>query len=142
MTVTVTTALTALSGVLTIPVTVDGKTFTKAFSWSVSRQGVQGSQGIPGVPGADGQVFYTWLKYADTPTTGMSDLPDGKTYMGIAYNKTTETESSNYADYTWSLIKGADGASGKGITGTTVTYQTHSNGTTAPTGTWLSLIHI
>ena len=136
VTVTVTTALTALSGVLTIPVTVDGKTFTKAFSWSVSRQGVQGSQGIPGVPGADGQVFYTWLKYADTPTTGMSDLPDGKTYMGIAYNKTTETESSNYADYTWSLIKGADGASGKGITGTTVTYQTHSNGTTAPTGTW------
>ena len=136
VTVTVTTSLTALSGVLTIPVTVDGKTFTKTFSWSVSRQGVQGSQGIPGVPGADGQVFYTWLKYADTPTTGMSDLPDGKTYMGIAYNKTTETESSNYADYTWSLIKGADGASGKGITGTTVTYQTHSNGTTAPTGTW------
>ena len=136
VTVTVTTALTALSGVLTIPVTVDGKTFTKTFSWSVSRQGVQGSQGIPGAPGADGQVFYTWLKYADTPTTGMSDLPDGKTYMGIAYNKTTETESSNYADYTWSLIKGADGSPGvpgaPGADGTTtytwVKYATSAAG--------------
>lgn len=119
VTVTVTTALTALNGVLTIPVTVDGKTFTKTFSWSVSRQGVQGSQGIQGNPGADGVTTYTWLKYADTPTTGMSDSPTGKTYMGIATNKTVSTESSTYADYTWSLIKGADGSDGSpGVPGT------------------------
>jgi hypothetical protein len=48
----------------------------------------------------------------------MSNFPDGKTYMGIAYNKTTATESSTYADYTWSLIKGAQGDQGiQGPTG-------------------------
>ena len=44
-TVTATTSLTQKSGVLTIPVTVDGKTFTKTFSWSVSFKGEQGATG-------------------------------------------------------------------------------------------------
>ncbi|MBO0962385.1 phage tail protein, partial [Neobacillus sp. MM2021_6] len=55
---------------------------------------------------------YTWIKYADTPTTGMSDNPDGKKYMGIAYNKTTAVKSSTYGDYQWSLIKGDKGDQG------------------------------
>ncbi|WP_342615075.1 hypothetical protein [Peribacillus frigoritolerans] len=74
--------------------------------------GPQGSQGIQGPKGADGVQLYTWLKYSDTPTSGMSDLPTGKKYMGIAYNKTTATESSNYADYSWSLIEGPTGPTG------------------------------
>ena len=49
----------------------------------------------------DGTSLYMWVKYADTPTTGMSDSPDGKTYMGIAYNKSSATASTNYSDYTW-----------------------------------------
>jgi hypothetical protein len=53
---------------------------------------------------------FTWLKYADDATgTGLSDSPVGKTYIGFATNKTTATESTNPADYTWSLIKGTDG---------------------------------
>ncbi|WP_324658919.1 tail fiber domain-containing protein [Bacillus cereus] len=83
--------------------------------------GATGSQGIQGPTGANGVTYYTWLKYADTPTTGMSDSPTGKTYMGIAYNKTSATESTNYADYSWSLIKGDTGATG-------------STGATGPTG--------
>ena len=81
-------------------------------TYSVSRFGENGAQGIQGPPGEDGQPLYTWIKYADTPTSGMSDRPDGKTYMGIAYNKESSTESSIYSDYQWSLIKGADGAQG------------------------------
>ena len=81
-------------------------------TYSVSRFGENGAQGIQGPPGEDGQPLYTWIKYADTPTSGMSDRPDGKTYMGIAYNKESATESSIYSDYQWSLIKGADGAQG------------------------------
>ena len=69
------------------------------------------------IKGADGKTLYTWLKYADSPTSGMSDSPAGKTYMGIAVNKTSITESSNYSDYTWSLIKGTDGISVKGDKG-------------------------
>lgn len=80
--------------------------------YSVSRFGENGPQGIPGPPGDTGQPLYTWIKYADTPTSGMSDLPDGKTYMGIAYNKESSTESSIYSDYAWSLIKGAQGIQG------------------------------
>jgi phage minor structural protein len=74
--------------------------------------GSQGPQGIPGPPGSNGQTLYTWLKYADSPTAGMTDTPTGKTYIGLAYNKTTATESSNYADYDWSLIRGAQGVQG------------------------------
>ena len=81
-------------------------------TYSVSRFGENGAQGIQGPPGDDGQPLYTWIKYADTPTSGMSDRPDGKTYMGIAYNKESATESNIYSDYAWSLIKGADGAQG------------------------------
>lgn len=75
-------------------------------------KGDQGLQGLTGGTGADGKTYYTWIKYADTPTTGMSDLPAGKSYMGIAYNKLTATESTNYNDYSWSLIKGDKGDTG------------------------------
>ena len=99
-------------------------------------QGEKGDQGIQGPKGADGKTYYTWLKYADTPTTGMSDDPAGKAYIGLAYNKTTATESSNYSDYTWSLIKGAKGDQGvagpKGTDGKTyytwIKYATSASG--------------
>jgi len=84
------------------------------YNWSL----IEGPQGPQGIQGPSGSSLYTWVKYADTPTSGMSNFPDGKTYMGIAYNKTTATESSTYADYTWSLIKGAQGDQGiQGPTG-------------------------
>lgn len=41
--VNVTSALTQRQGTLTIPVTVEGKTFTKIFSWSVSLEGTPGA---------------------------------------------------------------------------------------------------
>lgn len=87
----------------------DGKS---TVSYSISMKGETGPQGLQGKPGADGQPRYTWLKYADTPTSGMSDLPDGKGYIGLAYNKTTPSESSNYSDYTWSKIVGEQGPQG------------------------------
>ena len=41
--------------------------------------------------------------------------------IGIAYNKTTATESTSYSDYTWSLIKGDNGVQGPaGINGQTL----------------------
>ncbi|MFA2595203.1 tail fiber domain-containing protein, partial [Bacillus cereus] len=46
-----------------------------------------------------------WIKYADDAQgNGMSDLPDGKRYLGLAMNKTTATESTNKADYNWSPL--------------------------------------
>ena len=47
-TVTVTTDLTTLNGVLNIPITVDGVSFTKKFTYSLARKGDNG-RGITGV---------------------------------------------------------------------------------------------
>ena len=70
-------------------------------------------QGVQGVQGADGTDHYTWIKYAnDASGTGLSDLPDGKTYIGLAYNKTTATESTNPADYSWGRFLGPQGVAG------------------------------
>ncbi|WP_320019776.1 tail fiber domain-containing protein [Labilibaculum manganireducens] len=75
--------------------------------------GDQGLQGVKGDKGADGVQRYTWIKYADSSTgSGISNTPTGKTYIGFAYNKTTATESNTTTDYTWSLMKGADGTNG------------------------------
>ena len=83
-------------------------------------KGETGAQGVQGVAGKDGVTYYTWIKYADSPTSGMSDSPTNKKYMGIAINKTSSAESTNYSDYTWSLIKGDKGDTGdKGNTGAT-----------------------
>ncbi|WP_147573503.1 collagen-like protein [Candidatus Stoquefichus massiliensis] len=115
--------------------------------------GPQGPQGVQGPKGTDGKQYYTWLKYADTPTTGMSDNPTGKAYIGLAYNKETSTESNNYSDYTWSLIKGEKGdqgvAGGKGADGKTfytwIKYATSSSGANMsddPTGkTYIGLAY-
>ena len=53
----------------------------------------------------DGTNLYIWRKYADTETgSGMSDSPDGKRFVGIAVNKTTQTAGTNPADYQWSPL--------------------------------------
>ncbi|WCG23668.1 phage tail protein (plasmid) [Vagococcus lutrae] len=78
-----------------------------SYTWSKFKgePGQQGSPGIPGAPGTDGQTTYTWVKYADDDKgTGISDNPDGKLYIGLAFNKTTATESNTASDYTWSLM--------------------------------------
>lgn len=75
--------------------------------------GNEGPQGVPGDPGADGITLYTWIRYAeDANGTGISNNPDGKSYIGLAYNKTTASESNNPSDYTWSKITGRDGVPG------------------------------
>lgn len=82
---TATTALTTQSGTLTVPITVEGRTVTLLWSWSVAYKGetgAQGAQGPQGPAGADGSdanvtfrnvnnalalLFKTWN--GGTPTT-------------------------------------------------------------------------
>ena len=98
----------------------------------------EGDQGTQGPKGADGKSSYTWMKYATRPDgLDISDNPDyvplldsagspildsageqiytmtQATYIGIATNKDTATESTNPADYTWSRFRGVDGYDGK-----------------------------
>lgn len=92
----------------------DDSTDPSKYKWTLIKgaTGPQGPQGVQGVKGTDGKTYYTWIKYADSPTSGMSDSPIGKLYLGVAYNKSTATESTNYSDYSWSLIKGEKGDRG------------------------------
>ena len=70
-------------------------------------------------------VKYTWVKYGTSITgAGLSDDPLDKAYIGIAYNRPNSIESLDPADYTWSLIKGADGTSSY----THLAYATSSTG--------------
>lgn len=98
----------------------------------------EGDQGAQGPKGEDGKPSYTWMRYASRPDgLDMSDNPDyvplldsagspildstgeqiytvtQATYIGIATNKDTATESTNPADYTWSRFRGVDGYDGK-----------------------------
>lgn len=74
----------------------------------------QGPQGIPGADGTDGKTYYTWIKYAtDSSGSNISDSPTGMSYIGIAYNKGSQTESSTPTDYKWTKIKGEQGIPGK-----------------------------
>lgn len=107
-------------------------------------QGEQGTQGIPGTNGADGKTSYLHIKYSnDGGKTFTSN--SGETvgdYIGQCtdFNKDDPTM---VGAYTWSKIKGedgADGATGNGIKSTVITYQAHSSGTEVPTGAWSSTI--
>lgn len=103
-----------LTGTIVFTCTVSGKKISKKFTWIKSLAGKDGSQGIPA------PTYYTWIRYADTPTSGISADPTNKTYIGIAYNQTSQTPSSNYSDYQWSKFRGDDGASIKGDDGKTL----------------------
>lgn len=75
--------------------------------------GPSGPQGVPGPTGEDGVTLYTWIKYADDAEgNGMSETPTGKAYMGIAYNKTSATESGDPSKYEWTKVVGPKGDQG------------------------------
>ena len=101
---------------------------TKRITWCTVTQGIDGSDGVAG------QTLYTWMRYADDANgNGISNSPNGKEYIGFAYNKTSPKESDNPSDYTWSLMKGNDGLKGEdGKDGnpnyTWIKYSDYSNG--------------
>lgn len=123
------TNMTGDNGSVDITASYNGITVTKTFSISKSKAG---APGVEGPPGDDGRTLYTWIKYADSPTSGMSDYPTNKKYMGIAYNKISPDKSTNYSDYAWSLIEGEGVAGPPGKDGETlytwIKYATSADG--------------
>lgn len=91
---------------------IDDSTNPADYNWQKVK-GDPGPQGVQGPPGEDGQPTYTWIRYADDVNgNGMSNFPDGKTYIGVAPNKSTPTESTNPLHYTWSKFVGPKGDKG------------------------------
>lgn len=89
----------------------------------------------------DNKVGYVWLRYADDREgNGISEHPDGKSYMGIAYNMSSPEPSNNPSDYNWSLIKGSDGTDGTGVQTSNVQYALGDSATVAPTSGWTTTV--
>ncbi len=134
----------AYIGTLTDFIEADSTNYVD-YTWSLAKgaDGKDGSDGIPGQKGADGKTSYIHFSYANS-ADGSSNFsttdPTGKAYVGTLTDF-TEADSTNYKDYTWSLIKGADGKNGatgaqgpKGADGRTsyihVAYSNSSDGST------------
>ena len=63
-----------------------------------------------------GDTYYPWIRYADDANgTGMSSVPEGKTYMATVYRKNDPIASDNPEDYAgqWVKVKGEDGSDGE-----------------------------
>ena len=126
-TVNVTSSLTATSGVLNIPVTVDGKSFTKKFSWSVTRDG----RGIASVTEYYAINNSTSTQPSNWQTTFIS--PTSANPYLWNYSRTTYTDGNH--DDTTAIVIGnysSDGANGKGITAITEYYGISSATNTEP----------
>ena len=121
---------TAYIGIAVNKLTATESATPSDYTWSKFK----GDDGPQGVPGETGSALYTWIKYADDVSgNGISNSPNGKEYIGFAYNKTTATESSTPSNYIWSKLGGLDGTPGQdGEDGapryTWVAYSNNANG--------------
>lgn len=97
ITVAVTTALTssvANNGVLTIPITVAGKTFNKTFSWSKAQTGATGATGGTG---AAARTYWV-TSSANTVTRSMKGtLTPATITFGAYYRDGTSAKSTAYS---------------------------------------------
>lgn len=130
------------TGVIEIPITLDGQTVKKQFSWSCGKQGPQGAKGNPGTSititsksvtyqaSSSGTVTPTGTWSTSVPTVNNGQYLWTKTTVQYSDGNKTEAYSVSY--------KGTNGTNGTSVTvsKTEVTYQVSTSGTTAPTGTW------
>lgn len=149
-----TTATISTACEATIPVTVDGITVNKKFSFAVAKTGATGQTGATGAAGKG--IKSTVITYnahtsgTEIPTDTWSDSVPSAGAGQFVWTRTVITYTDNTSSTSYSVGKigntgatgqtGATGATGNGVKSTAVTYQKSSSGTTAPTGTWSSTI--
>jgi len=73
--------------------------------------GEDGQNGTPGQNGMNGYVHTAWANSADGSVDFSTTVSANKKYLGV-YTDNTQGDSTAYTDYSWSLIKGADGQDG------------------------------
>lgn len=136
------TTIGADAGVIEIPITLDGQTVKKQFSWSCGKQGPQGVKGDPGtsVKITSKSVTYQTSTSGTTAPTGTWSTTVPTVNNGqYLWTKTTVQYSDGNKTEAYSVsYKGTNGTNGTSVTvsKTEVTYQVSASGTTAPTGTW------
>lgn len=136
------TTIGADTGVIEIPITLDGQTVKKQFSWSCGKQGPQGVKGDPGtsVKITSKSVTYQSSTSGTTAPTGTWSTTVPTINNGqYLWTKTTVQYSDGNKTEAYSVsYKGTNGTNGTSVTvsKTEVTYQVSTSGTTAPTGAW------
>lgn len=88
-----------------------------------------GTDGANGTDGLGGYVHTAWANSADGSTGFSTTVSAGKLYLGV-YTDHSATDSTTPSDYSWSLIKGADGTS---VTVTKTEYGISSSASAQPT---------
>lgn len=123
-------------------------------AYSIAKSGLNGEKGESGDKGDKGDtgpagkgISSTEVTY-QASTSGTS-IPTGTWVTSIPsvaagsylWTRTIITYTDKTSTTSYAVGKmGNTGAAGKGIKSTSITYQAHSNGTTAPTGTWTDLV--
>lgn len=136
------TTIGADTGVIEIPITLDGQTVKKQFSWSCGKQGPQGVKGQDGtsIKITSKSVTYQTSTSGTTAPTGTWSTTVPTVNNGqYLWTKTTVQYSDGNKTEAYSVsYKGTNGTNGASVTvsKTEVTYQVSTSGTTAPTGTW------
>lgn len=136
------TTIGADAGVIEIPITLDGQTVKKQFSWSCGKQGPQGVKGQDGtsIKITSKSVTYQTSTSGTTAPTGTWQTTVPTVNNGqYLWTKTTVQYSDGNKTEAYSVsYKGTNGTNGTSVTvsKTEVTYQVSVSGTTAPTGTW------
>ena len=131
-TATISTACEAV-----IPVSVDGVTVNKKFSFAVAKAGTNGtsvtvkSTSVTYQAGTSGTTAPTGTWSADIPAVSNGQFLWTKTVVTYSDNKTTTAYSVSY--------KGTNGTSVT-IKSTSVTYVKSTSGTTTPTSGWAATV--
>ena len=143
-TITFTTTATISSACeATIPVTVDGITVNKKFSFAVALAGSNGtsvtvsSTSVTYQASSSGTTVPTGAWSSSVPSVSNGQYLWTKTYVKYSDGKETTSYSVSYNG-----TNGTNGSNGTSVTvsSTSVTYQESSSGTTTPTGTWSSTV--
>lgn len=115
-TVSVTTSLTTKQGVLTVPITVDGKSFIRNFSWSLALTGGKGDKGDDGISIVEVVPLYKAYNSETAPaapTSAVTSTSTGTNVWTKAIPKLTSTycylftcDQIKYSNntYTWTTV--------------------------------------
>lgn len=140
LTITATSALTK-SGSVIIPIHIGDIVISKVFSYSIAFKGANGANGSSVTVKSNAVTYQVGDSGTVEPTgtwgTSIPTVPAGK-YL---WTKTVVTYSDGKSTTAYSVSRnGTNGSNGSSVTvsGTEVTYQKSSSGTTPPTGEWLT----
>ena len=109
---------------------IEDPTTASSYDWSK----------FEGEDGADGVSSYVHFAYANSAdgSQGFSTTPfDGALYIGVLTDS-NKSDSENYLDYAWSLIKGTDGTNGLGVDNIEEQYYLSTSETTQTGGSWVT----